>query len=441
MEEEKKMPRIFYGWWIMVGAALGGFVTAGGIMTITVAAPHIQEEFGWSLTMIMGVLGVGAVVTGLMGLLAGYLVDRIGPRLVAMIGAIVGAAGLMLVSLTTANTPWMWYVCLGFLGATGVAFGGTIAPISTLRRWFMKRAALVISVALVGAGLATVVLVPFVYIPLMESIGWQNTYVISGLIVLVGGCIGASLLRKDPESYGMYPDGVKPDPELVKARLDFMARGETWSVAEAIRNRNFWFLILAQVTGLLVLAGFAPNIIVWGKDLDIVVEDVGWVVFGFGMAAIIGRLVGGFISDWYMARWPRLTRKPMAYVNILGVLLGSILCASVVNSYAIMLPVLIILGFTYSLGISVYPTYIGDLFGVVNLPRLFAVRMVALVLIGAVSPVFIGYIHDTTKAFTLAFWIGAGFCVISLVMLTLIKQPQKKAVADYKVESATAPEA
>jgi MFS family permease len=93
----------------MVGAALGGFVTAGGIMTITVAAPHIQEEFGWSLTMIMGVLGVGAVVTGLMGLLAGYLVDRIGPRLVAMIGAIVGAAGLMLVSLTTANTPWMWY--------------------------------------------------------------------------------------------------------------------------------------------------------------------------------------------------------------------------------------------------------------------------------------------------------------------------------------------
>lgn len=111
MEEEKKRPRIFYGWWIMVGAALCGFVTSGGIQTIAVAAPHLEAEFAWSRTTIVGAVAMGAVVMGLMGLAAGHLVDRIGPRIVAITGAIVGATGLMLASLTTANTPWMWYTC------------------------------------------------------------------------------------------------------------------------------------------------------------------------------------------------------------------------------------------------------------------------------------------------------------------------------------------
>lgn len=81
----------------------------------------------------------------------------------------------------------------------------------------MKRAALTISIALVVSGLGVVILIPL-YSSLMESLGWRTTYIISGLIVIVGGLIGAALLRKDPESHGMYPDGVEPEPELVKAR-------------------------------------------------------------------------------------------------------------------------------------------------------------------------------------------------------------------------------
>jgi MFS family permease len=427
MEEEKKRPRIFYGWWIMLGAALCGFVTSGGIQTIAVAAPYLEDEFGWSRTTIVGTAAVGALVVGLSGLAAGYLVDRIGPRLTVIIGTIIGAAGLMLASLT--NEPWMWYLSLGFLGATGVAFGGTIAPISTLRRWFMKRAAMTISLALVGSGLGVVLLVPL-YSSLMESLGWRTTYIISGLIVIVGGLVGGVLLRKDPESYAMHPDGVAPDPQQVKERLDFISRGEMWSVAEAVRNRNFWFLILAQTFGMLVFAGFYPHVILWGRDIGLTNAAAASVMAFFATATIIGRVLGGAISDWYMARFPKMTRKPIAYVNVIGVLVGTVLCATVVNSYTTMLVVLITAGFAFSIGISIYPTYLGDLFGVMNLPRLMGVRMLAIVLIGAASPVFVGYTFDKTGAYTMAFWVGAAVCVVSLVMLALIKQPQKRVVSD-----------
>ena len=423
MEEEKKRPKVFYGWWIVLGAALCGFVTTGGIQTIAVAAPYLETEFGWSRTLIVGAVGVGALVVGFTGLAAGYLVDKIGPRLTVIIGALVGAAGLMLASLT--NGPWLWYVSLGFLGATGVAFGGTIAPISTLRRWFMKRAALTVSIALVGSGLGVVVLVPL-YSTLMESLGWRTTYLISGLVVIVGGLIGGILLRKDPESSGMHPDGAEPEPQEVEQRLDFMTRGEMWTVAEALRNRNFWFLVLAQTCGMLVFAGFYPHVILWGLDLGLTPAGAASIMAFFAMATIVGRVFGGAVSDWYMARFPRMTRKPIAYVNVTGVLVGSILCATVVDSYSSMLAVLLVAGFAFSIGISIYPTYLGDLFGVANLPRLFAVKMLAIVLMGAASPVFVGYVYDTTGTYTPAFWAGAAACAVSLVMLALIRHPRKR---------------
>ena len=184
---------------------------------------------------------------------------------------------------------------------------------------------------------------------------------------------------------------------------------------------------------MLVLAGFYPHVILWGLDIGLTPAAAAGIMACFATSTIVGRVAGGFVSDWYMARWPGMTRKPIAYVNVLGVLLGSVLCASVVTSYATMLVVLIVTGFTFSIGIAIYPTYIGDLFGGVNLPRLMSVRMLAIVLMGAVSPVFVGYIFDTTGSYTLAFWIGAGFCVISLVMLALIRQPQKRAAVESTI--------
>lgn len=423
MEEAKQGPRVFYGWWIVLGAALCGFVTAGGIQTIAVAAPYLESDFGWSRTMIVGAAGVGALVVGLAGLVAGHLVDRIGPRLTVIIGTVVGAAGLMLASQT--NGPWMWYLSLGFLGATGVALGGTVAPISTLRRWFMKRAALSMSLAMVGSGLGVVALVPL-YSSWMGSLGWRTTYLMSGLIVVAGGFVGGGLLRKDPESCGMKPDGVAPEPRLAEARVDFAARGDRWSVSQALRNRNFWFLVMAQLTGMLVLAGFYPHIILWGLDIGLTKADAAGVVALFALSAIVGRLFGGVVSDWYMARSPAMTRKPMAYVNALGVLVGLVLCATVVDSYATMLAVLLPMAFCFSIGVAVYPTYLGDLFGVADLPRLFAARTLAMVLMGAFSPVFIGYVFDSTGSYTLAFWIGAAVAAVSMMMLALVRQPRKR---------------
>lgn len=438
MEEDKKGSRIFYGWWIMLGAALCGFVCSGAMNTLSAAAPHLEDKFGWSTAVITAAAGVGVIVMGVVGVGVGYLVDRIGPRRTVIIGAVIAGIGYMLVSLTTADALWMWYLCIGFIGPIGLAFAMMLAPLSTLRRWFMKRAALTMSMAMVGSGLGVVVLVPFVYSPLIEAFGWEKAYLVCGFILLVGALIGGALLRKDPESHGMYPDGVKPDPELLKERLDFMARGEEWLVGEAARNRNFWLLILAQLGGIVAIMGIYPHLFLWGEspDVGLTAEGAGVMMAAFAGTAIVGRVLAGFVSDWYMARFPGTTRKPILYVNILGVLLGLVLCATIVDSYATMLLALIVVGFSYGIGISIFPTYLGDLFGVVNIPRLFGFMFLFIVPFGALAPYIFGRVYDAMGSYDLAFYIGAVLCAVSVVTLALVRQPQKRPLSEAGAQSS-----
>ncbi len=73
--------------------------------------------------------------------------------------------------------------------------------------------------------------------------------------------------------------------------------------------------------------GLLAHLITWGAlDLEIPLDTMVVIYsYVFVLSAVFGRLFGGFISDWYMARFG-ISRKPIIYFNILGVGLGVFLC-------------------------------------------------------------------------------------------------------------------
>ncbi|MDY6918129.1 MAG: MFS transporter [Chloroflexota bacterium] len=419
---EKARPRFFYGYAVVFGAWLAMFVSAGAQYTFAIFQPVLLEEFGWTRGMVSLGLTLNVATMLLFGLVGSYLVDRIGPRRTVIIGAVIGGVGVAL--LSTITQVWHFVVIYGVLVPIGVALSYWIATISTVRRWFMRRAALMVSVVMMGSGLGIVFMVPAAH-AIIESWGFRTGYVAFGLILLIGASLGGLLLKKDPESAGTYPDGVKPRDEELKAREDFMARGEHWSARQTLRTPAWWLLIGAQAGHSVALMGLLAHLIIWGEDLQIPRQTMVLVYsYAFVLSAVVGRLLGGFLSDWYMARF-RISRKPILYVNVLGVGLGVFLCP-LVGSVPAMVLVSVLLGLSYGSGLAVFPTYVGDLFGVLNIPVLFAILGVFVDAFAAAGPAFYGFTYDATGSYNAAFIATGVLCLASALCLFLIKRPTKK---------------
>ena len=91
-----------------------------------------------------------------------------------------------------------------------------------------------------------------------------------------------------------------------------------------------------------------------------------------------------------------------------------------------MVLVALLLGLSYGSGLAVFPTYTADLFGVMNIPVLFAIMGLFVDGFAALAPVFYGFTYDTTGSYNLAFIITGVLCVMSAVCLIFVKSPRKK---------------
>lgn len=419
---EKRKRQFFYGYVVVIGAWLAMFVGGGTQFSFSIFLPALLEDFGWTRGMLSLGLTLNLFFMPVFGLLSGYLVDRIGPRRTVIIGAIIGGIGIAL--LSTVTHIWQFILIYGVLVPMGIGLSYIIPPVSTVRRWFMRKAGRMVAITWTGSGLGIVFLVIAAH-GMIESWGWRTSYIAFGVILLVGAVIGGLLLRKDPESMGTYPDGVKPSEEELEARVDFTARGERWSAREVIRTRSWWLLVGSQLGYQVAMMGFLAHLITWGAiDFGIPLGTMVLIYsYVFVLSAVLGRLFGGFISDWYMARF-HISRKPVLYLCTLGVGLAVFLCLGVDSTMEIIL-VSVLLGFCYGNGLAVFPTYLGDLFGVRNIAVLFGVSALFVGGFGAVGPVLYGFSYDATGSYNFAFLVTGVLCIASALCLFLLKRPRK----------------
>jgi len=91
-----------------------------------------------------------------------------------------------------------------------------------------------------------------------------------------------------------------------------------------------------------------------------------------------------------------------------------------------MVMVALLLGLSYGSGLAIFPTYTADLFGVMNIPLLFAIMGLFVDGFAALGPVFYGFTYDVTGSFNTAFIITGVLCVMSAVCLIFVKPPMKK---------------
>jgi MFS family permease len=243
--------KIFYGWWVVAaGSALN--VLAGGLYWtgFSIYFLPVTRDLGLSRAATSLALGLGRLEGGIEGPLAGYLVDRLGPRTMIAAGGALAGVGFILLSFTHSFTTFMIvYVAAVTLGVN-VGFNHGI--FAAVNQWFIRRSGLAMSISTMGMSIGGAVITPAVAL-IVLNLGWRTGALISGVALLTLVAPMAFVIRNSPESMGLLPDGDQPQAIPVEGvpvtRSSVFRRHYTtvdFTAREAIKTRAYWLLALAM---------------------------------------------------------------------------------------------------------------------------------------------------------------------------------------------------
>ena len=399
---------LFRGWVIVGGAFLVLFSAYGAQYSFGVFFSALLDEFHWSRASLSGAFSLYAALYCIVGFPAGRLTDVWGPRVVIAAGGLFLGAALAGMSLVT--DLWQPYVLYGGVAALGM--GTAYVPCNTtVVKWFVKRRGLAVGLASSGGSVGTFLLPPLAQL-LVTAVGWRSAYVVFGVAIFVVLNVVARVMRRDPESVGLHPDGA-----TAPATVDPTGRG--WSLTRAMRTRAFWMLGAAfSATWIPV---FVPlvHIVPFARDLGYSPLTGAWVVSTLGIGAVAGRLVMGGVSD----RIGRKTAVGIAMALQTTGFLGFLLAG---HGIPLFFGNALVFGYSYGAISTLFPAIVGDFFGRGQAGALVGFLFALAGAMAGWGPLIAGAIYDATGTYDLTWIVAAGLNVLALALLALARPPREQ---------------
>jgi len=255
------MRKVFYGWWVVFACFLIAFYTGGTIIFgFTAFFEPIAEETGWSYTQISIGASLRGLEVGMFAPVAGFLVDRFGPRRLIFCGTLTTGFGFILLSQT--NSLTMFYGAFVLI-ALGLSACTTTVLMTAVANWFKKNIGRALGIMACGFG-AGGILIP-VIVRLINLYQWRTTLIILGLGMWLLGIPLSFVIRNKPEQYGYLPDGETSAEQVLAAK----SQGEGIGFKEALKSRNFWHLSIAEALRMMIAMTVTTHVMPYLSSLDI----------------------------------------------------------------------------------------------------------------------------------------------------------------------------
>jgi MFS family permease len=329
------------------------------------------QQFGWTRAQVTSGNALSKLVVGpIFGFLAGWVVDRFGPRRVMMIGILM--AGVALVGLGWASSLGMFYFFYLF-NALGYVCGGPLPNQVLLTRWFDRSRGKAMGFAYLGIGVGGAA-VPWISQALVQHFGWQTALRILGLLVVVVSLPMAMALKEPPRASASAVSIQSASPK------------------PAFRDASFYLLTLGSMCSIAAVSGTQQNLKLFlSLDRHFTQRDAAGVLSLVLAFSIAGRLIMGWLADRFSKKYVMLLTYLLVAAGIPLLFLGTTRL------------VLYISAAVFGIGLGgdymIIPLMTAEIFGVEILGRLLGVILTAGGVADAAAPWLIGRLRDATGSY------------------------------------------
>jgi MFS family permease len=312
--------------------------------------------------------------------LVGRLVDRFGPRRVALAGLLPYALALALLGLTNGSVVQWQLLCL-FLGAAAAFVSPPVWITAVVMRFNASRG-MAMATGLAGLGAASMVW-PVVAALLLSTIGWRLAFPAIAAAYLVV-MVPLTLLFMPRGG----PRGTQDEPASDTARADKPEAGE---VLAAFRSRALICVVLAGALFSTVTLGLNFHMVPFLRSRCFDLATAASAAGVLGLASLCGRLGTGVLLD----------RLPVKVVGIVAFLMPSVTAAILLQpqlSLAMIFFAVVIYGLASGAETDVVSYLISrhfqPIFGTV-----FAISFQIFGVLGSMGPLVAATIFDATGSY------------------------------------------
>ena len=411
--------KVMNRWLVVVGAIIIQ-LCLGAIYAWSVFTPQLKEA-GWTAAQTQAVFAAGLAFFAIVMVIAGRLMPKIGPRVLAMAGGVVLGIGYLLAGLFGGTNFWAIFIFIGVIGGSGIGLA-YVVPIAVGMRWFPDKKGLITGLAVAGFGFGAMLWVKLAgtWGNLIFDLGLNTTFTIYGIVFFISVVIGGIWMVFPPE--GWKPEGWTP-PEPAQGSA---ASGTTdFTSGEMLKTPQFYMILITFAFGAsaglmsiglmklfpihaLTAAGIANASAVAGTAM---------AVF-FSLANGIGRIAWGAMSD-------KLGRKTSIVIMMGTQGIIVILFQWMAGTPALLYLGAALIGFNFGGNFALFPTMPADTFGTKYVGQNYGWVFLAYGIGGIFGPILGGRLGDMGN-FPLAFTICGVLCLSAAILIYFVKPPQIK---------------
>jgi len=351
------------------------------------------RDYGWTRTVVTSGNALGKlIVAPLFGFVAGWLIDRYGPRRMMLAGSLMAGSALIGLSLMNSlGSFYMFYV----LNAMGYVFGGPLPCQVLISRGFTKNRGKAMGIAYLGIGTGGAI-VPLISAGLEQNLGWHLALTSLGVLVILFSFPLAFFLREPKKQ------AVQETKQINNVPLK-----------EILKNRNFYLLAFGSMCSIGAVGGVNQHLKLYLRDLSFTQSHAARIISLVLLSSLAGRVLMGMLADVI----------PRKYVMILIYLIvGCSIPLLLVPDFPGRLFIFaVIFGIGLGGDYMIIPLMAGDLFGVKTLGRVMGIILVADGIAESLSPMMVGALYNEASAsYTLGFTVLICIAVTGALIVSFL---------------------
>ena len=362
------------------------------------------RDFGWSRAQVTSGNALSRFVVGpAFGYIAGWMIDRFGPRRLMMVGILM--ATIALVGLGAMSALWMFYFFY-LLNALGYVCGGPLPNQVLISRWFDRTRGRAMGIAYLGIGLGGAA-VPYISLYLTRHFGWRAALQIMGGIVFAVAFPLAFSVKESPRSEPAARGASDPEIPIQPAAVAV-------PLSAVLKTPAFYLLAIGSMCSIAAVGGTNQNLKLF-LSLDRAYSQsesarVLSLVLAFSLA---GRLLIGWLAD----------RLPKKYVMLLTYsLVGASIPLLLATGASHTMVYLFAIVFGIGLGgdYMIIPLMAAELYGVAILGRVMGIVLTADSVSESLVPMLVASMRDAAGSYRSGFLVlvvlaGIGAAAVALL--------------------------